>query len=146
MALPHRTFLPGERLRSIDPDRDRVAPGCDLERVPFSNRLAPLGAVTANEDLRGLVLVETRTEEIAKKRRFLLVRNLDLMPVRAVDGSPDVGAAVVVLFPLGLAETPFEVKYPVGEFPVVEQHLLDADAVAQQPAALDFPGVLGVQL
>src|SRR5262245_33188921 len=146
VSLWQRTGLPGQRGRAIDPDGDRLAPRRHLVSVPFTGRVGALGSFATNQDAEGLAFDQAVAKQVAHEGRLLQVSDLHLMPELAVAGGADVDAAVVILLPLDLAEPPLDMKDAVSEFLVVEQHLLDADAVAQQQIALDFPRVLDVEL
>src|SRR5262249_32555469 len=86
-------------------------------------------------------------ERIAEEITDVPVPDLCLVPDRAVCRGAHIHAAVVAFLLVDLLEAPFDVKDAVGQFLVVEQHLVNPDPVADEMAGAGVyaPRVLASQ-
>src|SRR5262249_1023505 len=142
MALGHRTFLPRGGEFAIDADGDRLARAGDVIGVPLADGSGELVARAFAKDFQ--LAAGPSGEELAGPRRLIPMGDLSLVPDFAVFGGADVDAAVVVLAAFDFLEAPLDVKDAVAEFALIKQHLLDADAIADQVLGfrIDAPRVL----
>src|SRR5262249_38022346 len=145
IAARHLATVPLRGHGAVDPERQRLALAGDLERVPLAGLLAALRAgPLVVRDADQLAALERLAEEVAD----ILAPDLGLVPDLAVGRVADVHPAVVALLALHLLQAPPDVEDAVAELVIVQQHLVDAHAVADQVAGLrvDAPGVARAQL
>src|SRR5205085_5837832 len=107
-----------------------------------------LGAVALDDHALDLAIHERIGEKIAHVWWLVGVGYLGLHPDLAIGQRPHIDAAVVIFLVLHRPKTPLDVKDAVGPVAVVEEHLLDADALTAQRWAvrIQLPGILGAEL